>query len=109
MSGTPSTGIARPPCAGAWSVHDWVIGDFLGCGDADPTGFLSFRPIDCARLGDHRYLSIADPLEALPLVLFAQVEAFVEIARQGTMRRAAEALAVSQPVVTVWVQGLEAE
>ena len=42
-------------------------------------------------------------------MLFAQVEAFVEIARQGTMRRAAEALAVSQPAVTARVQGLEAE
>ena len=42
-------------------------------------------------------------------MLFAQVEAFVEIARQGTMRRAAEALSVSQPAVTARVQGLEAE
>jgi DNA-binding transcriptional LysR family regulator len=42
-------------------------------------------------------------------VLFAQVEAFVEIARQGTMRRAAEALALSQPALTARVHGLESE
>jgi DNA-binding transcriptional LysR family regulator len=42
-------------------------------------------------------------------VLLAQIEGFVEIARQGNMRRAADALAISQPALTARLQGLEAE
>jgi DNA-binding transcriptional LysR family regulator len=42
-------------------------------------------------------------------VLLAQIEGFVEIARQGNMRRAASALALSQPALTARLQGLEGE
>jgi DNA-binding transcriptional LysR family regulator len=42
-------------------------------------------------------------------VLLAQVEGFVEVARQGTLSRAAEALFVTQPALTARLQGLEAE
>jgi DNA-binding transcriptional LysR family regulator len=38
-----------------------------------------------------------------------QIEAFVEIARQGTMQRAAERLSVSQPALTARLQALERE
>lgn len=40
-------------------------------------------------------------------MLFAQIEGFVEIARQGNMRRAAVALSISQPALTSRLQGLE--
>lgn len=42
-------------------------------------------------------------------MLLAQVEGFVEIAREGNMRRAAYALSISQPALTARLQGLEAE
>jgi DNA-binding transcriptional LysR family regulator len=42
-------------------------------------------------------------------LLLAQVEGFVEIARQGNMRRAAVALSISQPALTARLQGLEEE
>ncbi len=42
-------------------------------------------------------------------MLLAQIEGFVEIARQGTMRRAAEVLAISQPALTARIQALERE
>ena len=40
-------------------------------------------------------------------VLYAQLEAFVEIARKGNMSRAAEALYVSQPALTARMRSLE--
>jgi DNA-binding transcriptional LysR family regulator len=40
-------------------------------------------------------------------MLFAQIEGFLEIARQGNMRRAAIALAMSQPALTARLQALE--
>ena len=43
------------------------------------------------------------------LVLLAQIEGFIEIARQGNMRRAANVLSISQPALTARLQGLEAE
>jgi DNA-binding transcriptional LysR family regulator len=42
-------------------------------------------------------------------MLLAQVEGFIEIARQGNMRRAAYALSISQPALTARLQGLEEE
>ena len=42
-------------------------------------------------------------------MLTAQVEAFLEIARQGNLSRAAEALHVSQPALTARLQALETE
>ncbi len=42
-------------------------------------------------------------------MLLAQIEGFVEIARQGNMRRAADALSISQPALTARLQGLEEE
>ena len=42
-------------------------------------------------------------------MLIAQVEAFVETARQGNLSRAAEALHVTQPALTARLQALEAE
>jgi len=42
-------------------------------------------------------------------MLLAQIEGFVEIARQGNMRRAADALSISQPALTARLQALEAE
>src|SRR5919108_4543609 len=39
----------------------------------------------------------------------AQVEGFVEVARQGNLSRAAEALFVTQPALTARLQALEAE
>jgi DNA-binding transcriptional LysR family regulator len=42
-------------------------------------------------------------------VLLAQVEGFIEIARQGNMRRAADALLISQPALTARLQALEQE
>ena len=42
-------------------------------------------------------------------MLFAQVEAFVETARQGTLGRAAESLHVTQPALTARLQSLEGE
>ena len=42
-------------------------------------------------------------------VLLAQVEGFIEIARQGNMRRAADALLISQPALTARLQALEHE
>jgi DNA-binding transcriptional LysR family regulator len=42
-------------------------------------------------------------------MLLAQVEGFIEIARQGNMRRAAIALSISQPALTARLQGLEEE
>ncbi len=41
-------------------------------------------------------------------MLMAQIEAFCEVARQGTMHRAAEALLLSQPALTARIQALEA-
>jgi DNA-binding transcriptional LysR family regulator len=42
-------------------------------------------------------------------MLLSQVEGFVEIARQGNMRRAAYALSIGQPALTARLQGLEEE
>jgi DNA-binding transcriptional LysR family regulator len=42
-------------------------------------------------------------------VLLAQVEGFIEIAREGNMRRAAYALSISQPALTARLHGLEEE
>jgi DNA-binding transcriptional LysR family regulator len=42
-------------------------------------------------------------------VLLAQIEGFIEIARQGNMRRAALALSLSQPALTARIQALEEE
>ena len=42
-------------------------------------------------------------------MLLANVESFLEVARQGNMRRAAETLYVSQPTLTARIQALEAE
>jgi DNA-binding transcriptional LysR family regulator len=42
-------------------------------------------------------------------MLTAQVEAFLEIARQGSVSRAAEILNVTQPALTARIQGLETE
>jgi DNA-binding transcriptional LysR family regulator len=42
-------------------------------------------------------------------VLLAQLESFLEIARLGNMRRAANTLSISQPALTARLQGLEAE
>ncbi|MEK6721001.1 MAG: LysR family transcriptional regulator [Chloroflexota bacterium] len=42
-------------------------------------------------------------------MLLAQIEGFIEIARQGNMRRAAYALSISQPALTARIQGLEEE
>ena len=42
-------------------------------------------------------------------MLLAQIEGFVEIARLGNMRRAADALSISQPALTARLQALEAE
>jgi DNA-binding transcriptional LysR family regulator len=40
-------------------------------------------------------------------VLLAQIEGFIEIARQGNMRRAADSLSISQPALTARLQALE--
>ena len=42
-------------------------------------------------------------------MLLAHIEGFIEIARLGNMRRAADALSISQPALTARLQGLEAE
>ena len=42
-------------------------------------------------------------------MLLTQIEGFVEIARQGNMRRAAHALSISQPALTARIQALEEE
>lgn len=42
-------------------------------------------------------------------MLLAQIEGFIEIARLGTMRRAADALSISQPALTARLQALEEE
>lgn len=42
-------------------------------------------------------------------MLLAQIEGFVEIARQGNMRRAADALSISQPALSARLQALEDE
>jgi len=42
-------------------------------------------------------------------MLLAQIEGFVEIARLGNMRRAADSLSISQPALTARLQGLEEE
>ncbi len=42
-------------------------------------------------------------------MLIAQLEGFIEIARQGNMRRAAHALPISQPALTARLQALEEE
>jgi DNA-binding transcriptional LysR family regulator len=42
-------------------------------------------------------------------MLMAQIEGFIEIARQGNMRRAAYAMSISQPALTARLQALEAE
>ncbi len=42
-------------------------------------------------------------------MLLAQIEGLIEIARLGNMRRAAEALAISQPALTARLQALEEE
>ena len=42
-------------------------------------------------------------------MLLGQIEGFIEIARQGNMRRAAIALSISQPALTARLQGLETE
>ncbi len=40
-------------------------------------------------------------------MLLAQIEGFIEIARQGNMRRAADSLSISQPALTARLQALE--
>jgi DNA-binding transcriptional LysR family regulator len=45
----------------------------------------------------------------LAIMLNAQVEGFVAVAREGNLRRAAELLYVSQPALTARIQGLESE
>ena len=42
-------------------------------------------------------------------MLLTQIEGFIEIARQGNMRRAAHALSISQPALSARLQGLEEE
>ncbi|HEU4464422.1 MAG TPA: LysR family transcriptional regulator [Gemmatimonadota bacterium] len=42
-------------------------------------------------------------------MLLAQIEGFIEIARLGNMRRAAEVLSISQPALTARLQALEEE
>ena len=42
-------------------------------------------------------------------MLLAQIEGFIEIAREGNMRRAAYALSISQPALTARLQALEEE
>ena len=42
-------------------------------------------------------------------MLLAQIEGFIEIARQGNMRRAADGLSISQPALTARLQALEQE
>jgi DNA-binding transcriptional LysR family regulator len=42
-------------------------------------------------------------------MLLAQIEGFIEIARRGNMRRAADALSISQPALTARLQALEHE
>lgn len=42
-------------------------------------------------------------------MLLSQVEGFIEIARQGNMRRASYALSIGQPALTARLQGLEAQ
>ena len=42
-------------------------------------------------------------------MLMAQIEGFIEIARQGNMRRAAYAMSISQPALTARLQALEAD
>jgi len=42
-------------------------------------------------------------------MLLAQIEGFIEIARLGNMRRAADALSISQPALTARLQALEEE
>lgn len=42
-------------------------------------------------------------------MLLANVESFLEVARQGNMRRAAETIYISQPTLTARIQALEAE
>ena len=42
-------------------------------------------------------------------MLLAQIEGFIEIARLGNMRRAADSLSISQPALTARLQGLEEE
>jgi DNA-binding transcriptional LysR family regulator len=43
------------------------------------------------------------------IMLLAQIEGFIEIARQGNMRRAAYALSISQPALSARLQALEEE
>jgi DNA-binding transcriptional LysR family regulator len=50
-----------------------------------------------------------DPHSGDVAVLLAQIEGFVEIARQGNMGRAAQALSISQPALSARLQGLEEE
>lgn len=55
-------------------------------------------------------ISVVDhPAMEAVIVLFAQIEGFIEIARQGNMRRAAYALSISQPALTARLQALEEE
>jgi DNA-binding transcriptional LysR family regulator len=42
-------------------------------------------------------------------MLISQIEGFVEIARQGNLRRAAQTLSISQPALSARLQGLEEE
>jgi DNA-binding transcriptional LysR family regulator len=42
-------------------------------------------------------------------MLLAQIEGFIEIARHGNMRRAAQAISISQPALTARLQALEEE
>ena len=46
--------------------------------------------------------------QVVPLLL-TQVEGFIEVARQGNMRRAAFALSIGQPALTARLQALEEE
>jgi DNA-binding transcriptional LysR family regulator len=54
-------------------------------------------------------ISFVDHRSEERIVLLAQIEGFIEIARQGNMRRAADAMALSQPALTARLQGLEEE
>ncbi|HEX9363833.1 MAG TPA: LysR family transcriptional regulator, partial [Candidatus Dormibacteraeota bacterium] len=42
-------------------------------------------------------------------IQLAQVEGFLEVARRGSVSRAAEALFITQPTLTARLQGLERE
>jgi DNA-binding transcriptional LysR family regulator len=50
-----------------------------------------------------------DRPKRIPTMLLTEIEGFIEISRQGNMRRAADALSLSQPALSARIQGLERE